>query len=261
MLSISLRALCFAGSVAAHAALFVGLAQHQPTPRLPRPIITSLVELRPEAKAQPVAPEPEPEPASPPPPEAPPAASPRIEREPAKSLPTSSSALQAAETAAGEVEAPSVPLRLAGLRLSNAGPGGLAIAGVGGRGGGRRTGPSRPAPPAPAPRHVPQQLAPRVVALSDLSRRPTPPNLNAALLRHYPAELRRRGVEGQAMVRLQLSATGGVRSATLLSESNSGFGEACRRMLRESRWAPGLDAAGKAVETSLVYRCRFTVEF
>ncbi len=257
MLSISLRALCFAGSVAAHAALFGGLAQHQPTPRLPRPIITSLVELRPETKAQPPAPEPAPEPL----PEAPPVVPPRVEQELARPLPPASGAAQMAEAVAGDVEPPGVPLRLAGLRLSNAGPGGLAIAGVGGRGGGHRTGPSRPAPPASAPRHVPQELAPRVVALSDLSRRPTPPNLNAALLRYYPAELRRRGVEGQAMVRLQLSATGGVRSATLLSESNSGFGEACRRMLRESRWAPGLDAAGKAVETSLVYRCRFTVEF
>ncbi len=249
---VHFKGLALAGSLAMHTLLFVGLGQHPPSPRLPRPVITSLVELRPE---------PEPIVEAPPPPK------PAVERaQPTKQVPVAKSerpTLPSPQSPIAPAQPPpSNPLRLAGVRLSNAGGTGLAVdvgaqGAPSGSGSGGNSGPT----PATVPATTPSRRLPRVVALSDLSQRPIPPNLDAELLRYYPTELRRRGVEGQAVVRLRLSATGSVQAVSLLSESDHGFGQACRRMLRNSRWSPGLDDSGRAVSTSLVYRCRFTVGF
>ncbi len=134
-----------------------------------------------------------------------------------------------------------------------AAPGALAFSGsIGGAGGGTATAP----PPAPATK----QVEPPVVALGDLSRRPRPPSLDGELERHYPAELRRRGVEGVAEVGLVVNAAGRVARVEILSETASGFANACRATLLGTEWSPPLDRAGVPVATRLKYRCRFEVE-
>lgn len=113
-----------------------------------------------------------------------------------------------------------------------------------------------PTPPAPTP--VPE--GPRVVAVGDLSARPSPPSsLGAALERNYPASARREGLSGSAKVRARIDPDGVVRRVTLVEESAAGFGAACSRTLNGSRWAAPKDKAGHSVATEIKYTCRFVV--
>jgi protein TonB len=113
--------------------------------------------------------------------------------------------------------------------------------------------PSAPAP-SPGPRAAP------LSKLSDLSRKPRAPSLDAALRDNYPAELRRRGTEGQAEVRVVIDPRGRVGDIAVVSETAQGFAEACRRTLLGSRWSEPLDRDGQPVSTRLTYRCRFQIE-
>lgn len=122
--------------------------------------------------------------------------------------------------------------------------------------------PTRTPPAASSVRGL-ARAAPRsssLVPLSDLSVRPTPPQLAGALERNYPADARRRGLSGIAKVRARIDADGVVRSVTLLTESQAAFGAACSQTLKGSRWAPPKDKAGRAVATEIRYTCRFVVE-
>lgn len=96
--------------------------------------------------------------------------------------------------------------------------------------------------------------------LSDLSRKPRAPALDAALRQNYPAELRRRGTEGQAEVRVVIDPRGRVGEIAVVSESAAGFADACRKTLIGSRWSEPLDRDGQPVSTRLTYRCRFQIE-
>jgi TonB family protein len=102
--------------------------------------------------------------------------------------------------------------------------------------------------------------APALAKLSDLSRKPRAPSLDASLRQNYPLDLRRRGVEGQAEVRVIIDPLGRVEHVSILSESAAGFGQACKRTLLGSRWTEPLDRDGNPIGTRLTYRCRFQVE-
>jgi outer membrane biosynthesis protein TonB len=102
--------------------------------------------------------------------------------------------------------------------------------------------------------------APPVVSLGSLSRPPVPPDLNGALERHYPAEARRQGTPGQAVLKARVLPDGHVRDLVLISQSAPGFGDACRATLRESLWSAPLDKDGQAVATFVTYTCRFEVK-
>jgi TonB family protein len=115
-----------------------------------------------------------------------------------------------------------------------------------------------PAPLAPAP--VARPTEPAVVTVSDLSARPSPPSLGAALERNYPADARQRGLSGTAKVRARIDPDGVVRRVTLVEESAAGFGTACSRTVNGSRWAPPKDKAGRSVATEIRYTCRFVVQ-
>jgi hypothetical protein len=52
---------------------------------------------------------------------------------------------------------------------------------------------------------------------------------------------------------------GDVRELSLIAESAPGFGEACRQILRGSRWSAPLDRGGQPVSTFVQYTCRFEV--
>jgi TonB family protein len=120
--------------------------------------------------------------------------------------------------------------------------------------------PVLPAPPAPAPATVARTISePPLVAVGDLSARPTPPALGAVLERNYPADARQRGLSGTAKVRARIDPDGVVRHVSLVEESAAGFGAACSRTLNGSRWAAPKDKAGRSVATEIRYTCRFVV--
>jgi TonB family protein len=99
-----------------------------------------------------------------------------------------------------------------------------------------------------------------VVPFESLGSRPKPPALEASLRRNYPAEARRRALGGKATVLARIDRDGVARSVSVLSETFSGFGDACRRTLAGSRWSPPLDDMGRAVSTQVRYTCHFQVE-
>jgi protein TonB len=110
-----------------------------------------------------------------------------------------------------------------------------------------------------APVRAPRTPAEPVVGLADLSRPPVAPELASLLERFYPAEARRKGTEGKAVVRARVAADGQLRDLAVVSETESGFGSACRETLRGSRWTAPLDRDGNAVSTIINYTCRFEV--
>jgi TonB family protein len=116
-----------------------------------------------------------------------------------------------------------------------------------------------PAPAAPTPTSQ-AVTGPPLVAVADLSARPSPPALGAALEQNYPPDARRRGLSGTAKVRARIDPDGMVRHVTLVEESAAGFGAACGRTLNGSRWAAPKDKAGRSVATEIRYTCRFVVQ-
>jgi TonB family protein len=101
---------------------------------------------------------------------------------------------------------------------------------------------------------------PPVVGLGDLSAPPTAPDLTDALAAAYPAEARSKGLTGKAVVRARVMPDGVVRELALASESAPGFGDACLKTLRGSRWSPPLDRQAHPVSTFINYTCRFNVQ-
>jgi TonB family protein len=114
-------------------------------------------------------------------------------------------------------------------------------------------------PVTPAPR-APGRSEPTLVAVGDLSTRPSAPPLAGDLERNYPADARRRGLSGTAKVRARIDPDGVVRRVTLLEESAAGFGAACSRTVNGSRWGAPKDQAGHSVATEIRYTCRFVVQ-
>jgi TonB family protein len=98
-----------------------------------------------------------------------------------------------------------------------------------------------------------------IVGAGNLARPPEAPDLGGALERAYPTAARSKGVAGTARVRLRVMPGGEVRELSLIAESAPGFGDACRQILRGSRWSPPLDRGGQAVSTFVQYTCRFEV--
>jgi TonB family protein len=124
----------------------------------------------------------------------------------------------------------------------------------------RARAPTPPSPPLVAAVALSRGVTePQLVAVGDLSARPSPPALGAALERNYPADARQRGQSGTAKVRARIDPDGVVRHVTLVEESAAGFGAACSRTLNGSRWAAPKDKAGRSVATEIRYTCRFVV--
>lgn len=169
---------------------------------------------------------------------------------PRESAPSTPESAQTPEPV--RAQTPAAPLDLSGITLTGngSGPGFPQTNGSSGKLQLQR--PTRPASVQPS--------APRIVSAADLSERPKPPALDGVLAAHYPAELRRRGISGQAIVSARLESDGVVRSASVVSESEPGFGSACRQTLLGSRWSPPRDRTGQPVATRVSYTCRFRVD-
>jgi TonB family protein len=236
-------------SLALHVALVQVSGGEAPAPRAPRPASLIRVSLAPARPPEPPAPAPAP---APKPLSKPPA--------PAKPKPAARPTPEPSAPLASEPSEPA-PAELTGTTLL--GTGTAAWSAPTGNGGERegaigaglsRTLAPQPVAPAPLP------AAPATIPLAQLSRKPVPPPLGAALKRNYPERARQQGHSGDAKVRARIEPSGEVRQVSISSETAAGFGDACRRTLLASRWSAPLDDAGRPVATWINYRCKFRVD-
>lgn len=102
-----------------------------------------------------------------------------------------------------------------------------------------------------------------VVDVGDLSRQPIPPTLKRKLERLYPKKARAEGVEGEAVIRLQVGADGLPAKIRVISENPTGYelGDACVKTLKGEVWQPPVDKEGKRVTTRVTYRCGFEIRY
>jgi outer membrane biosynthesis protein TonB len=173
----------------------------------------------------------------------------------------------AAPSAAAPAPEAETPADFTGVTLTNDGPGagwasatgnGRAMNGPIGTPGARITGRSRAGASGGAGLSPRADGAP-ILALTDLSKPPHAPALSDMLERNYPDEARKRGVPGSAVLRLRVMPDGHLRDLMIVAESDGGFGEACKRTLRDSLWSPPLDLAARPVSTFVSYTCTFAV--
>lgn len=100
------------------------------------------------------------------------------------------------------------------------------------------------------------------VVKKDLSRRPVPPqNLDQNLVRNYPLLAKKQGIEGTAVMRVRLSATGQVAEVKLIRETYTGFGDACEKTIRGGQWRPKLDKRGRPIVSEFPFTCSFEVGY
>jgi len=102
-----------------------------------------------------------------------------------------------------------------------------------------------------------------VVDVGDLSREPIPPSLKRKLEKLYPKKARQEGIEGEAVLRLQIAADGLPAKIRIISEDPTGYelGKACMKTLQGEQWKPPIDKLGKPVTTRITYRCGFEIRY
>lgn len=237
-------------SIALHVVTFAWLpSTHHSPPKLPPPpLVLEVADVPPPAPA-PAPPTPEPT-AEPTPEAAPPRAASRAPAAPANV------ARGAREAAPASAPASEAPMDFTSTVFSNDGPG-LAVGG-----GGASLSSTAPAPAAaslPLRRAPVAPAPPRLVPPSSLARRPRAPGLDTELERQYPAEARRSGISGSAVLRVRILSDGRIGEVRIMSESWTGFGPACERTVRAARWEPPIDRDGAPVATEITYTCRFEV--
>ncbi len=93
----------------------------------------------------------------------------------------------------------------------------------------------------------------------------TPPqqplDMDATLLKFYPKQAKMQGIEGLAVMKVVIARNGQASDIRLVRESYEGFGDACRKTLKSSRWKPQLDDSGSPVPVEITYTCRFEVGY
>ena len=102
-----------------------------------------------------------------------------------------------------------------------------------------------------------------VVDVGDLSRQPIPPALKRKLEKLYPKKARQEGIEGEAVLRLQIAPDGLPTKIRIVSENPTGhdLGKACMKTLQGERWKPPLNKEGAPVTTRVTYRCGFEIRY
>jgi protein TonB len=85
--------------------------------------------------------------------------------------------------------------------------------------------------------------------------------MDETLLRYYPKQAKTQGIEGLAVMKVLISRNGKVTDIRLVRESYGGFGDACEKTLKSSRWKPKLDDRGRPVPVEITYTCRFEVGY
>ena len=102
-----------------------------------------------------------------------------------------------------------------------------------------------------------------VVDVGDLSKQPIPPALKRKLEKLYPKKARQEGVEGEAVIRLQVGPDGLPAKIRIISEDPTGYelGRACMKALQGEKWGAPRNKEGKPVTTRVTYRCGFEIRY
>jgi TonB family protein len=102
---------------------------------------------------------------------------------------------------------------------------------------------------------------PRPVSVASLKRQPMPIGDTdyIDLGRDYPAEARRRGIEGAVRVRLVVDERGRVRSTSLVSSLGYGLDELALRRARDLRFEPAIDTNDQPVAAVVVWTFNFAL--
>jgi TonB family protein len=87
----------------------------------------------------------------------------------------------------------------------------------------------------------------------------TPPQLEQFVSAPYPAEAKQKGIQGNVVLQLDISATGEVTGVTVVNPAGHGFDEAATEAARKFRFAPAL-RDGKPIPARILYRYNFTLQ-
>lgn len=108
-----------------------------------------------------------------------------------------------------------------------------------------------------------QGTGPALVGEASLLRALRPPDgMDALLEQFFPPRARAQGVSGSALLRVRVQPDGRVGETKTLRETGEyGFGAACAKALKQSRWQSPLDKRGQPVATEIRYLCEFEVSY
>jgi hypothetical protein len=100
-----------------------------------------------------------------------------------------------------------------------------------------------------------------VIDTGDLSREMFAPPFNRTPKRLKPNAAGAVGVEGEAFVRLQVSAQGVLSDWQVIAETPRGYelGEACVETLKREAWQAPLGQDGKPITARIIYRCGYEI--
>jgi periplasmic protein TonB len=111
---------------------------------------------------------------------------------------------------------------------------------------------------APEPSEVKPYKADKYVPVSQVSELPSVECRPDSLRAFYPDAARRRGVEGEVVLRLLVDADGSLAKVDVIGDPGSGLGAAGARAIRECRSRPG-KVGGQAVATTITYKLYFVL--
>jgi len=102
-----------------------------------------------------------------------------------------------------------------------------------------------------------------VVDVGDLSRELVGPPLNRMIEFLEPKKPGAESVEGEAFVRLQVSAAGVPSNWHVILEDPPGYelGRACIETLKKEAWQAPVGEDGKPVTTRIIYRCGYEIRY
>ncbi len=86
-----------------------------------------------------------------------------------------------------------------------------------------------------------------------------PPQLQEFVSAPYPPAAKEKGLEGNVVLQLDISAAGQVTNATVVNPAGHGFDEAAVKAARQFRFAPAL-RDGKPIPARILYRYSFTLQ-
>jgi len=101
--------------------------------------------------------------------------------------------------------------------------------------------------------------ADRYVAASQVNELPAVESRPDSLRPFYPEAARRRGVQGDVVLRLLVDADGSLAKVDVIADPGAGLGAAGGRAIRQFRFRPG-KVDGRAVATTITYVLHFVLD-
>lgn len=117
----------------------------------------------------------------------------------------------------------------------------------------------QPAGTAADPQEAKPYKADRYVAASQVNELPAVESRPDSLRPFYPEAARRRGVQGDVVLRLLIDGDGSLAKVDVIREPGAGLGEAGIRAIRQFRFRPGR-VDGRPVATTITYVLHFVLD-